>query len=318
MTDISRTASFKISKFVITWWDLVDHYLLKTMLAISLASVALQTTHDRLICIPAVDCSRNDSGLCNRSSSAAVHLFKMPDRRHYDYIDNECYSKMDYFSAYYSFIFLFETVILVAISNFWQKFPNSANALARCEHLVSELNKDIILKNFSANDRFDTLKLFLTGYDKITPWGGVAKQYRLRGVLGFIISSAFICFNAAEYIRMDGWTQCKLKEIDYNTELEGSFFQCSRTVAFYFNLSGILLSLFIVGHFVLAFGSFHWAYRRLGRKKTLHLTTATGVAFSHDTAFLLHLLENAGFLSVDTVIKEKKRQKRQARRESQC
>ena len=151
------------------------------MLAISLASIALHTTQDRLICIPAVNCPRNDSGLCNRSSSPAVSLFKMPDRRHYHYIDNECYSKMGYFSAYYSFIFLVETVILVAISNFWQTYPNSANALARCEHLVSELIKGEILMNASAYDLVDRLKVFLTGYDKSITWGGVTKQYRLRG-----------------------------------------------------------------------------------------------------------------------------------------
>ena len=180
------------------------------MLAISLASIALHTTHDRLICIPAVDCPRNDSGLCNRSSSPAVSLFKMPDRRHYDYIDNECYSKMGYFSAYYSFIFLVETVILVVISNFWQKYPNSANALARCENLVSELIKGEIV--------------FLTGYDESIPWGCVTKQYRLRGVLGLIVALACLSFIVNNYIRRDGWTQCKLKEVDYATELEGSLF----------------------------------------------------------------------------------------------
>ena len=87
----SETESLKISKFVMTSWDLVDHYLLATMLAITVASYALQTAQDRLICIPAIDCPRNGSALCNRSSSPLVSLFKMPDRRHYDYIDNECY-----------------------------------------------------------------------------------------------------------------------------------------------------------------------------------------------------------------------------------
>ena len=90
MTETSETASFKTSKFVITWWDLVDHYLLATMLAISLASLALQTAQDRLICIPAVDRPCNTTGtgsaLGNPSSSSAVCLFKMPDRRHTLYI----------------------------------------------------------------------------------------------------------------------------------------------------------------------------------------------------------------------------------------
>ena len=109
----SETENLKISKFIMTSWDLVDHYLLATMLAITVASYALQTAQDRLICIPAIDCPRNGSALCNRSSLPVVSLFKMPDRRHYDYIDNECYKDMHWFSAYYSLIFLIETVILL-------------------------------------------------------------------------------------------------------------------------------------------------------------------------------------------------------------
>ena len=143
----SEMAIFKTSKFVTTWWDLADHYLLATMLAISLASFALQTTQDRLICIPAVArppiTAGNDSALGNPPSSSAVNLSRMPDRRHYDYVDNECYSRMDRFSAYYSCVFLVETIILLAISNVWRKYSNSANAVARCEHLVSEYNKEI-------------------------------------------------------------------------------------------------------------------------------------------------------------------------------
>ena len=62
----------------------------------------------------------------------------MSDRRQYDYIDSECYKKMQRFSAYYLLIFLVEAVILLAISSFWHRCPNSANALRNCEHLLSE------------------------------------------------------------------------------------------------------------------------------------------------------------------------------------
>jgi len=117
-------------KYLITWWDLVDHYLLAAMLVVSVGSVCLQSSQDRLICLPAVNRSPitagNDSALRNRSSSSVVSLFKMPDRRHYDYVDNECYEKMYWFSLYYSLIFFVETLILVVISNYWQKYPNSA------------------------------------------------------------------------------------------------------------------------------------------------------------------------------------------------
>ena len=120
------------------------------MFAVSVASVGLQATQDRLICILAVNCSdlaRNDSvvprwsersrmsDICNRSPSF-VFLMTMSDRRQYDYVNNECYEKIDGFSARYSLIFLAETVILLAISNFWQKCPDCVNALAHCEHLL--------------------------------------------------------------------------------------------------------------------------------------------------------------------------------------
>ncbi|XP_044166388.1 volume-regulated anion channel subunit LRRC8A-like [Acropora millepora] len=135
---------FDGSKMVKTWWDLVDHYLLAVMFTVSVASVGLQATQDRLICIPVVQCSDIEgnvsskmSDICNRSPSF-VFLTKMSDRRQYDYVDNECYEEMDGFSARYSLIFLAETVVLLAISNFWLKCPDCVNALAHCEHLLSE------------------------------------------------------------------------------------------------------------------------------------------------------------------------------------
>ena len=313
MIDTAVTASFTTAKFVITWWDLVDQYVLATMMAISLASFALQTAQDRLICIPAVDrpsiTAGNDSALGTASSSPAVSLLKMPERRHYDYIDNECYTEMHWFSAYYSVIFLVQTVILLFISNFWQKYPNSGNALARCEHLVSELIKGEILRKASADDLVDRLKVFLTGYDKSMPWGGVTKQYRLRGLLGFIVASVCFSFNATSYILRDGWTQCKLKEIDYDRELEGSFFQCSRTLALYFDLSAILFLIFIFGHLLLAAGSFFWAYYCLGSKPrfekylfwVIKSTKRNIFEYKNDAAFLLHFLESTGCCIVDTV-----------------
>ena len=86
---------FEGSKMVTTWWDLVDHYVLAVMLAVSVASVGLQATQDHLICIPAVNCSdlaRKDSvvprwsarsrmsDIFNRSPSF-VFLTTMSDRR---------------------------------------------------------------------------------------------------------------------------------------------------------------------------------------------------------------------------------------------
>ena len=317
----SEKESLETSKFVITSWDLIDHYLLTTMLAISLASFALQTAQDRLICIPAVDCppitAGNDSVLCNRSSSSALRLFKMPDRRHYDYVDNECYKEMHWFSAYYSFIFLVEAVILLVISNFWQKYPNSASPLARCEHLVSEYNKGDFLIKASAEDLLDRLKVLLDAYNKEEMrQGGVTKQYRLRGKVGMTFTLIFLVFNGICYGCTHGWKRCKLDDVDYDKAREGSFFQCSRTTGSYFHIATILVFIFLCVHLLVALRSLWWACRGLLRNTphftktdwTVNTTTGRVGEFKGDAAFLLHLLEKTGCYFVDIVIEAQKKE----------
>ncbi|XP_015776484.1 PREDICTED: volume-regulated anion channel subunit LRRC8C-like [Acropora digitifera] len=307
----SETESLKISKFIMTSWDLVDHYLLATMLAITVASYALQTAQDRLICIPAIDCPRNGSALCNRSSSPVVSLFKMPDRRHYDYIDNECYKDMHWFSAYYSLIFLIETVILLAISNFWQKYPNSASPLARCEYLVSEYNKGDFLRQDSAEELLNRLKVLLDAYNKKEMrWGGVTKQYRLRGKVGIIFTLFFLIFNGIFYGYTHGRKQCKLDDLEYTTERKDSFFQCSRTMESYFHIATVLFFMFFLVHLLVALQSLRWACTgqlkntpRFARTDwTVNRTTGRVGEFKGDAAFLLHLLEKTGCYFVDIVL----------------
>ena len=314
----SEKESLKISKFIMTSWDLVDHYLFATKLAISVASYALQTAQDRLICIPAIDCPRNGSALCNRSSSAAVSLFKMPDRRHYDYVDNECYKEMHWFSAYYSLIFLIETVILLVISNFWQKYPNSASPLARCEYLVSEYNKgDFLIEAASAEVLLDRLKVLLDAYnEEELRWGGVTKQYRLRGKVGIIFTLFFLIFNGIFYGHTHGSKPCKLDDVEYTTELKDSFFQCSRTMGSYFHIATVLFFVFFLVHLLVAAWSLCWACT--GQLKntphfsktnwTENTTTGRVVEFKGDAAFLLHLLEITGCYFVDIVIEAKKKE----------
>ncbi|XP_015749771.1 PREDICTED: volume-regulated anion channel subunit LRRC8C-like [Acropora digitifera] len=311
----SETESLKISKFIMTSWDLVDHYLLATMLAITVASYALQTAQDRLICIPAIDCPRNGSALCNRSSLPVVSLFKMPDRRHYDYIDNECYKDMHWFSAYYSLIFLIETVILLAISNFWQKYPNSASPLARCEYLVSEYNKGDFLIKDSAEELLNRLKVLLDAYNKDDiRWGGVTKQYRLRGKVGISFTLLFLIFNGIFYRYTHGRKPCKLDDVEYTTEQEDSFFQCSRTMGSYFHIATVLFFVFFLVHLLVALRSLWWASTGLLRNTphftktdwTVNTTTGRVGEFKGDAAFLLHLLEKTGCYFVDIVIEAQK------------
>ncbi|XP_044166389.1 volume-regulated anion channel subunit LRRC8C-like [Acropora millepora] len=321
-------------KYLITWWDLVDHYLLAAMLVVSLGSFGLQSTQDRLICLPAVNRSPitagNDSALRNRSSLSAVSLFKLPDRRHYDYVDNECYAKMDGFSAYYSLIFFAETVILVVISNYWQKYPKSANAIARCEHLVSEYNKGGLSKWDSAKDLAKSLERLIDWSNQETKdrsvqrdncikdfskacskfiigemsWSCVTVQYRLRGFGGSLFASSFLLINIFCYINRREWTRCDLDEVDYATKLKSSFFQCSRTTGSYFHIATILFFVFVIFHLLFTVRSLYWALSRqnLLDRKPRFVETKWGtkgkkeklVHCSKDTAFLLYLLEASG------------------------
>ena len=337
--------NIETKKCLITWWDLVDHYLLGAMLVVSLASFGLQSSQDRLICIPAVNRSPvtgNDSALENRSSSSVVSLLKMSDRRHYDYVDNECYKKMDGFSAYYSLIFFAETVILAAISSYWQKYPKSANAVARCEHLVSEYNKGEFLIKASANELAKRLELLLDCYNQQTKeksvqqgncikafseacskfiigemrWSCVTVQYRLRGFGGFLFASSFLFINIFLYVKRREWTRCDLDEVDYATKIESSFFQCSRTIGYYFHVATILFFVFIIFHLLFTVGSLYWALFRqnlLNRKPRFVETnwetndkTGKEVDCCEDAAFLLYLLEASGCYFVKTVMKEKR------------
>ncbi|XP_015755251.1 PREDICTED: volume-regulated anion channel subunit LRRC8C-like [Acropora digitifera] len=331
--DLERTET---KKYFITWWDLVDHYLLAAMLTVSLGSFGLQSTQDRLICIPAVNRSPitagNASDLRYRSSSSVVSLFKLPDRRHYDYVDNECYAKMDGFSAYYSLIFLAETVILVVISNYWQNYPKSANVIARCEYLVSDYNKGDLLTKAGATELAERLKVLFDSYEQqkkderaqqrncindfseacskfITggmSWGLVTVQYRLRGFCGSLFASSFLFINIFFYINRREWTRCDLDEVDYATKLKSSFFQCSRTTGSYFHIATILFFVSITFHFLLISRSLYWALFRqklLGRKPHFiqkggwEVDPKTGklVDCSEDAAFLLYLMEASGF-----------------------
>lgn len=323
--------SIQTSKYLITWWDLVDDYLLKAMLLVSLASFGLQSTQDRLICIPAVNRSPitggNDSALGQRSSSSVVSLFKMSDRRHYDYVDNECYAKMYWFSLYYSLIFFAETVILVAISYYWRKYPKSANALARFEHLISEYNKGEFLIEASADDLLKRLEVLLDCYNQEQSqqhngikafiigqmcWSSVTAQYRIRGLCDFLVALVFLIFNGICYGCRHGWNRCNLDGVDYATELEGSFFECSRTKGSYFDIATYLFFVFIIVHIFLALRSLYWSYFQhdlLNKKPSfvevdwkINRNTGRAFEFYGDAAFFVHFLEASGCHYFETVV----------------
>ena len=107
---------------------------------------------------------------------------------------------------------------MLATSNFWQKYPNSASALAHCEHLLLEFTKGDILVLKGEEERqqpleqqqqktqqeqaepklLKRLKVFEQYYSqKITKFNrsSVTGQYRLRGVVGLILTIVAIFFD---------------------------------------------------------------------------------------------------------------------------
>ena len=328
----SEKPNFHTKKLLTTWWDLVDHYVLAVVLAVSVASVGLQTTQDRLICIPAVRCSdfaRNDSVVrrwkeyrdvldtCDQSSSSVV-LTKMSDRRQYDYIDNECFKKLHRFSAYYSLIFLAETVILLAISNFWQKYSNSASALAHCENLLSEFIKGDILgeetpqqppnqeerqqEQQKEQKLLKRLKVFKKCYsDENT--SSVTLQYRLRGVGGLIFTIAFLCTNIGIYSSSAWSTQCQL-DGHATFATQHRFFQCTRSMETYFDIVSILLFVLLFFHLIFVSVSVWWSFTGQRRGPVYKITYRSKplLDYQRDAAFLFHFIHQSNYSFVITVI----------------
>ncbi|XP_074609817.1 uncharacterized protein LOC141863992 [Acropora palmata] len=333
----SEKPNFHTTKLLTTWWDLVDHYVLAVMLAVSVASVGLQATQDRLICIPAVNCSdfaRNDSVVrrwkeyrdvldtCNQSASSIV-LAKMSDRRQYDYIDNECFKKLHRFSAYYSLIFLAETVILLAISNFWQKHSNSASALAHCKNLLSEFIKGDILVSAGEETQqpsqqpqnqqqqqqkeqnlLKRLKVFKKCYsDENT--SSVTCQYRLRGVVGFISTIAFLGINIGIYSSSAWSTQCQL-DGHATFATQHRFFQCTRSMETYFDIVSILLFVLLFLHLFSVSVSVRWSFtgQRRGPEYKITYRSQTLLEYQRDAAFLFHFIHQSNYSFVITVISD--------------
>ena len=315
----------KAKKMVTTWWDLVDHYLLAVMFAVSVASFGVQVIQDHLICIPAVRCSdlvRNDSvvrkwtelsnmlDICYESRYFAV-LTTMPDRRQYDYVDNECYKKMDLFSAYYSLIFLVETVTLLAISNFWLKCPNSANALAHCQHLLSEFIKGEISAGHEESEEAQQenrkkqreltkrMRIFEAGYSqRITKFNlsSLTGQYRLRGVVGSLFTIVLLAVNALYYSLSTGWTWCHL-DSPVAFSAKQRFFQCTRSMGAYFHVSSILLIFLLSLHLIFVLGSFLWSVtgERSGPTYKISTPVPGDFYFRGDAAFLFHFILSSNY-----------------------
>lgn len=103
----------------------------------------LQVTQDKMICLP---CKWVVDGHCLPLTINTSTPQPEPrgiqyelDRHQYNYVDAVCYEhKLHWFAKYFPYLVLLHTLVLLACSNFWFKFPRTSSKL---EHFVSILLK---------------------------------------------------------------------------------------------------------------------------------------------------------------------------------
>ncbi|KAA0719720.1 Volume-regulated anion channel subunit LRRC8A [Triplophysa tibetana] len=124
------------------WWDVFTDYISIVMLMIAVFGGTLQVSQDKMICLP---CKWVVNDTCDQNN-VSVSLNSEPkgikydlDRHQYNYVDAVCYENvLHWFAKYFPYLVLLHTLIFLACSNFWFKFPRTSSKL---EHFVSILLK---------------------------------------------------------------------------------------------------------------------------------------------------------------------------------
>ncbi|KAK1334073.1 hypothetical protein QTO34_005073 [Cnephaeus nilssonii] len=140
------------------WWDVFTDYISIVMLMIAVFGGTLQVTQDKMICLPCKWVTKDSCNDSFRSWAAPVPepvypnstILPIPDtgptgikydldRHQYNYVDAVCYeNRLHWFAKYFPYLVLLHTLIFLACSNFWFKFPRTSSKL---EHFVSILLK---------------------------------------------------------------------------------------------------------------------------------------------------------------------------------
>ena len=192
----------------------------------------------------------------------------------------------------------------MAISNLWQKYPNTRCALAHCEHLLSEFNKGKFeptssVPNPDQSSVTNRLDIFQKRYSRKVLYldlSSVTFHYRLRGGLRSVVTAVFLAINACYYGCSPRWTTCYLESVTFVTEQR--YFQCSRSTKGYFNIVTISFFVFLPCHFLLLGRSFLWALSSprkgspLFKRDDLRRNKSVGqvLKLDGDAAFLFHIM----------------------------
>lgn len=132
------------------WWDVLMDYLVLAMLMVSLLSGTLLISVDQLTCLPLND-KRNDTTVAMANLGAVDHTINDKlsttnrgrslnlDYQQYLYISHVCYQKaLPWFSKYFPYLALVNSLLLMATSNFWFRYPKTSSKI---EHFLSVLRK---------------------------------------------------------------------------------------------------------------------------------------------------------------------------------
>ncbi|XP_061797063.1 volume-regulated anion channel subunit LRRC8D-like isoform X2 [Nerophis lumbriciformis] len=144
------------------WWDVFMDYLSLVMLMLALFAMTMQITKDQVACLPLLEEPRQvkDSPLIHEVATAAVSTIALGsqdskqantytnsptasgvntnlDFQQYMFINQICYHlALPWYSKYFPYLILINTIILMVSSNFWFKFPKTSSKI---EHFVSIL-----------------------------------------------------------------------------------------------------------------------------------------------------------------------------------
>ena len=165
------------------------------------------------------------------------------------------------------------------------------------------------------------LRIFQAGYSqKIAKFklSSFTWQYRLRGVVGLIVTIAAILLNAINYSLSTGWTQCHLDGLAA-VSVTHRLFQCTRSMERYFHVGSILVISLLSLHLIFFGGSFLWSVTGERREPTYEMSPPIEgtLQFEGDAAFLLHFILNSiygyfvRYLYEDEKQRRKKREPRQ-------
>ncbi|XP_068128355.1 volume-regulated anion channel subunit LRRC8D-like isoform X2 [Hyperolius riggenbachi] len=132
-------------KAIKPWWDVLMDYLLIIMLMVSFFSATLLIIMDKVVCMPKTKEPDKflSNGFYNEGRPLPVlrlsgHLTNL-DFQQYMYVSAVCYHKVvPWQTKYFPYLALINTLVLLASSNFWFKYPKTSS---KVEHFLSILAK---------------------------------------------------------------------------------------------------------------------------------------------------------------------------------